>query len=152
MRFAFVSSWAARGITRADGKPMGGSGNAGLLLPAGRNGPAFLVFRNFDAAYAYNAAESYALAISHLTDRLKGGGKIRASWPTDDRPLDREGRQELQRLLISHGYDVGEPDGRVGAKTRDAIKDVERQIGLKQTGRPGGKVLDALRDSVGNTR
>jgi lytic murein transglycosylase len=146
-----VSSWAGRGITRIDGRAMSGSGNAGLLLPAGRNGPAFLVFRNFDAAYAYNAAESYALAISHLTDRLKGGGRIKTPWPTDDRPLDREGRQELQRLLIKHGYDVGEPDGRVGAKTREAIKDVERQVGMRETGRPGGKVLDALRDSAGST-
>jgi lytic murein transglycosylase len=147
-----VSSWAGRGITRIDGRPLSGSGNAGLLMPAGRNGPAFLVFRNFDAAYAYNAAESYALAISHLTDRLKGGGPIKTRWPTDDRPLDRSERQELQRLLSALGYDVGEPDGRIGAKTRAAIKDVERQVGMNQTGRPGGKVLDALRQSVGTVQ
>ena len=49
------------------------------------------------------------------------------------------------RLLASRGYDVGEPDGRIGQKTRDAIKDVERRIGMEPTGRPGGKVLGALR-------
>ena len=49
---------------------------AALLLPAGRGGPAFLVTRNFDALYSYNAAESYALAIAHLSDRLRGGGPL----------------------------------------------------------------------------
>jgi lytic murein transglycosylase len=143
-----VSSWAGRGITRVDGRPLSGSGNAGLLLPAGKNGPAFLVFRNFDAAYAYNAAESYALAISHLTDRLKGGGPIKTAWPTDDRPLSREERKEVQELLIVHGYDIGGADGAIGERTRTAIKDVERQIGMRQSGRAGGKVLDALRASA----
>jgi lytic murein transglycosylase len=140
-----VSSWAGRGITRIDGRALSGGGNAGLLLPAGRNGPAFLVFRNFDAAYSYNAAESYALAISHLTDRLKGGGPIRKAWPTSDRPLSRAERKEMQELLTAIGYDVGTPDGAVGEKTRAAIRDVEKQIGMKQSGRAGGKVLDALR-------
>ncbi|MBE7201472.1 MAG: peptidoglycan-binding protein, partial [Parafilimonas terrae] len=45
----------------------------------------------------------------------------------------------------ARGYDVGEPDGKVGQKTRDAIKDVERRLGMTPTGRPGGKVLEALR-------
>ncbi|TXM93815.1 peptidoglycan-binding protein, partial [Methylobacterium sp. WL122] len=51
----------------------------------------------------------------------------------------------LQARLTARGYDVGEPDGKVGAKTRDAIKEVERSLGMPQTGRPGAKVLEALR-------
>jgi lytic murein transglycosylase len=140
-----VSAWASRGITRADGGALGGSGNAGLLMPAGRNGPAFLVFKNYDAAYSYNGADSYALAISLLSDRIRGRSGIQAAWPTDDPPLSREERRELQRLLIARGYDVGEPDGAVGAKTRAAIKDVEAKNGMAQTGRPGGLVLAKLR-------
>lgn len=140
-----VSSWAARGITKIDGSALTGNGNAGLLMPAGRNGPAFLVFRNYDAAYSYNGADSYALAISLLSDRLKGKPGVQADWPTDDLPLSREERRELQRLLIARGYDVGEPDGAVGAKTRGAIKEIEAKLGMSQTGRPGSKVLKALR-------
>ncbi|HKH34656.1 MAG TPA: peptidoglycan-binding domain-containing protein, partial [Beijerinckiaceae bacterium] len=45
----------------------------------------------------------------------------------------------------ARGYDVGEPDGRIGQKTRDAIKAIEQQVGIRPTGRPGGKVLAALR-------
>ena len=140
-----LSSWAARGITRIDGSALSGSGNAGLLMPAGRNGPAFLVFRNYDAAYSYNGADSYALAISLLSDRIRGKGGIQTPWPTDDLPLSREERRELQRLLTARGYDVGEADGAIGAKTRGAIKEIEAQIGMSQSGRPGGKVLRALR-------
>jgi len=140
-----LSAWAAAGITRIDGRPLSGDYNAGLLLPAGANGPAFLVTRNFDALYSYNAAESYGLAIAILSERLRGNPGIRTAWPTDDPPLSRAERRELQRLLAARGYDVGEPDGKIGQKTRDAIKSVESQIGMRPTGRPGGKVLQALR-------
>jgi lytic murein transglycosylase len=78
-----MSTWTSRGITRVDGRPLG-EGEAGLLLPAGPNGPAFLVTSNFDAIYSYNAAESYALAIASLADRLAGGGPFVTPWPTDD--------------------------------------------------------------------
>ena len=140
-----VSSWVARGVTKVEGGALTGGGNAGLLMPAGRNGPAFLVFKNYDAAYSYNGADAYALAISLLSDRIRGRSGIVTPWPTDDPPLSREQRKELQRLLIARGYDVGEPDGAVGAKTRAAIKDIEAKIGMPQTGRPGGKVLAALK-------
>ena len=140
-----VSSWASLGVTRIDGRPLAGDYPAGLLLPAGPNGPAFLVTRNFDALYSYNAAESYGLAIAVLSDRLRGAPGIRTAWPTDDPPLSRAERREMQRLLAARGYDVGEPDGRVGQKTRDAIKDIERRLGMAPTGRPGGKVLEALK-------
>jgi lytic murein transglycosylase len=140
-----VSSWAARGIVKFDGSALSGSGNAGLLMPAGRNGPAFLVFKNYDAAYSYNGADSYALAISLLSDRIRGRPGVQGEWPTDDLPLSREQRRELQRLLTARGFDVGEPDGAVGALTRAAIKQIEARIGMPQTGRPGEKVLRALK-------
>ncbi|MCZ8185335.1 MAG: lytic murein transglycosylase [Beijerinckiaceae bacterium] len=140
-----LASWSGRGITRVDGSALAGLPAAGLLLPAGRNGPAFLVTRNFDAAYAYNAAESYALAISILSDRLRGRPGIRTPWPTDDRGLSRAERKELQERLTRAGYDVGKPDGAIGALTRAAIKDVEAKLGMPQTGRAGGKVFDSLR-------
>ncbi|MBM6580913.1 lytic murein transglycosylase [Microvirga sp. BT689] len=140
-----LSTWAAMGVRRVDGRPLEGSYAAGIIIPAGVNGPAFLVTRNFDAVYSYNAAESYGLAIALLGDRLKGLSGIQTAWPTDDPPLSRAQRRELQQLLTARGYDVGEPDGKIGSKTREAIKDVERRIGLEPRGRPGGKVLEALR-------
>jgi hypothetical protein len=134
------------GVRRADGSalPVGGERSA-ILLPAGANGPAFVTFKNFDAIYSYNAAESYALAISHLSDRMRGGGPIRAAWPTDDPGLSRAERRELQTLLTGLGYDVGAPDGSIGDKTRSAVMDVQRRSGWTPSGRPGMKILMMLR-------
>ncbi|MGE8676160.1 MAG: lytic murein transglycosylase [Achromobacter kerstersii] len=144
-----MSSWAKQGVTRVDGQALpGGDTPAGLLLPAGRNGPAFLVTRNFDALYSYNAAESYALAIAHLSDRLRGGGPLVQAWPTDDPGLSRAERRELQRLLIAKGYDVGEPDGMIGARTRQALQAAQRELGLPPDGRAGQKALKALKASA----
>jgi lytic murein transglycosylase len=139
-----MSSWAARGLTRVDGRGLG-DGEAGLLLPAGPQGPAFLVTTNFDAIFAYNAAESYALAIAYLADRLEGASPFATPWPTDDPGLSRAERRELQTLLTKRGYDVGEPDGAIGAKTQDAIADFQRKLGRPADGRASSKVLAALR-------
>lgn len=136
--------WQSRGITRLDGGGLG-EGTAALLLPAGRNGPAFLVTKNFDAIYAYNAAESYALAICVLSDRLRGRPGIQTPWPTDDPGLSRAERRELQALLTRHGYDVGDSDGVIGTKTKEAIADFQSRAGLQRNGRASLKVLNALR-------
>ncbi|WP_036296593.1 lytic murein transglycosylase [Methylosinus sp. PW1] len=139
-----MSAWGARGITRLDGGGLG-EGQAALLLPAGRNGPAFLVTHNFDAIYSYNAAESYALAIAVLSDQLRGRPGIQTPWPTDDPGLSRAERREMQALLNRQGYAVGEPDGVIGTKTKEAIADFQSRAGLKADGRAGKKTLDALR-------
>ena len=140
-----VASWGGRGIRAFDGGALTGGGAAGLLLPAGANGPAFLVFRNYDAAFSYNGADSYALAISLLSDRLRGKSGVRAAWPTDDRGLSRAERKEVQELLLRRGYPIGEADGAIGAATRKAIAEYQARVGLTQDGRAGGRVLDALR-------
>jgi lytic murein transglycosylase len=141
---AAMSSWASRGITRVDGAALGG-GNAALIIPAGNDGPAFLVTRNFDALYTYNNAISYALAIAVLSDRLRGGQGIATPWPTDDPGLSRIERKELQTLLQQRGYPIGNIDGVLGAKTREAIADFQERAGLKRDGRAGQKVLQALK-------
>lgn len=145
-----LSAWTARGVRRADGSPLardglGADARAGLLAPAGAAGPAFLVLRNFDAIYSYNAAESYGLAIAHLADRLRGGAPFVAPWPTDDPGLSRAERRELQRLLIARGHDIGEVDGMLGERSRAAIRAEQQRLGQEPTGRAGQKLLAALR-------
>jgi len=141
---ASLSTWAKRGIVRADGKKPSGKASAGLLLPAGQSGPAFLVLRNFSVIRTYNSHDAYALAISHLSDRLKGGKPIKAVWPTSDPGLTRAQRLQLQILLLRAGYDIGEADGKIGPATRGAIKQAEAKFGLPVTGRPGMKIYQAL--------
>lgn len=142
-----MAAWAAQGLRLADGSPLPSSGAAaGLLLPAGVEGPAFLVLRNFDALFSYNAAESYALAIAHLSDRLRGGGRFVTPWPTDDPGLSRAERREVQSLLLERGFDIGEVDGIIGANTRSAIRELQNHLGLPDDdGRAGRRLLEALR-------
>lgn len=141
---ASLSAWGKRGLVRADGKPLSGGAKAGLLLPAGSRGPGFLVFGNFDAIYSYNQAESYALAISHLADRLAGYPGLRTPWPTDDPGLSRAERLRLQELLLANGFDIGTADGKIGPATRAAIAEAETRFGMEPTGRAGRKIYQAL--------
>jgi len=141
-----LADWSARGIRRIDGAALDGPAqDAALLLPAGVGGPAFVVFRNFDAIYGYNAAESYALAIAHLADRLRGGSPFKTTWPTDDPGLSRAERRELQTLLLQRGHAVGEPDGVIGTASRAAIKAEQQKLGITADGRAGQKLLARLR-------
>jgi lytic murein transglycosylase len=145
-----LSAWAARGVKRSDGSPLAGDGSAGLLLPAGPKGPAFLVFRNFDAIYGYNAAESYALAIAHLSDRLRGGGGFVTPWPTDDAGLSRAERREVQTLLAARGHAIGAIgaiDGMLGDASRAAIRIEQQRLGHAVDGRAGQKLLKALKEN-----
>ncbi|WP_312967269.1 lytic murein transglycosylase [Acinetobacter gerneri] len=146
-----LSSWVNRGFTRVDGTPiiqgnLSDSTSAGLMMPAGANGPAFLVFKNFDAIYGYNAAESYALAIAHLSDRLQAKGEFVTPWPTDDAGTSRAERREIQNYLLKKGYDIGDADGLIGDKTRQAIQQEQMKLGLKATGRAGQQILSVLRN------
>ena len=156
-----LADWIATGVRRVDGRPIDAvqaglapATPAAVLLPAARDaltagngaqGPAFIVLRNFDAIYRYNAAESYALAIAHLADQLRGGAAFVTPWPTDDLGLGRSGRRELQERLAAKGHDIGEIDGLVGSRTRAAIRAEERRLGLPESGRAGTRLLDALR-------
>lgn len=140
-----MDDWSARGLKRVDGSPLPAGGSAGLLTPAGPQGPAFLVLRNFDAIYSYNAAESYGLAIAHLSDRLRGDGPFVTPWPTDDPGLSRAERREVQTLLIARGHDIGEVDGMLGEKSRVAIRAEQTRLGQESNGRAGQKLLKSLR-------
>jgi lytic murein transglycosylase len=139
-----MADWRAFGIVQADGRALRGEETAALLLPAGANGPAFLVLRNFFALLAYNPAEVYALAIGHLADRLRGGGAIRAPWPTGEPALSREQRIQLQERLARRGFDVGAADGIIGPRTIAAIKDFQRNVGLMPDGFPTVGLLGRL--------
>jgi len=141
-----IQQWQALGIRRANGaafpKP---AARAWLMVPAGARGPAFLMLTNFRVIMKYNPAEAYALAIGHLADRLRGGGPLVQPWPRDERVLSLEERVEMQQLLATRGFDIGEPDGRFGPRTRAAIRDFQARQGLTADGFASNDVLARLR-------
>ena len=143
-----IREWEHLGITRAGGKPFPRSSDrAFLMVPAGSQGPGFLMLNNFRVIMRYNPAEAYALAIGVLADRLRGGEPLVQAWPRHERVLSREERAEMQQLLARRGFNIGESDGRFGPKTRAAIRDFQARAGLVPDGFPTATVLARLRGS-----
>jgi lytic murein transglycosylase len=141
-----VEQWAHMGVRRANGAAFPrGSDKAFLLAPAGARGPAFLMLGNFRAIMRYNPAEAYALAIGHLADRMRGGEPFVQAWPRDERVLSRSERYELQQRLARRGYDIGEPDGQLGTRTRSALRSYQASVGLIPDGFASSSVLGHLR-------
>ncbi|QFU15410.1 lytic murein transglycosylase [Microvirga thermotolerans] len=144
LRLGF-SSWAALGVRRMDGQPFPRSGEAALFLPAGADGPSFLVTDNYDVIKSYNSSDAYAMGVVHLGDRIMGAGPIRAAWPKDKPLLDKDQREELQKHLAGLGLYRGDADGKLGSKTREAVRNFQLARGLVPDGYADLAVLRELR-------
>ena len=142
------SSFAARGVVRADGSPLPESGEGRLLILAGLNGPVFLVTGNFDVIKTYNNSTAYALSVGLLGDAITGGTGLVARWPIHDRPLTSAQIQRLQVKLKKMGYDVGEVDGKIGDTLRSAVCAFQERNGLT----PDGYASQALFSRVSALR
>ncbi len=138
-----AEAWAALGVTTAQGDrvPVGGS----IIAPNGVGGPAFLLTQNFNVILRYNNAESYAIGVGHLSDRLLGRSAVQASWGPDATGMTIADRQELQRRLTAAGFDTEGSDGVIGARTRAAISGYQARIGVPVTGEPSLALLQGLR-------
>jgi membrane-bound lytic murein transglycosylase B len=130
-----VEEWKKIGVRRANGEPLpAGDVHAAILVPAGAHGPAFMVFDNFRAVLKYNNAQSYALAVGVLADRIKGGPPVMAAWPRQEAPLTREERIAFQNDLKKLGYDPGDIDGVLGHKVRASIRAYQKAHGMPADG------------------
>ncbi len=141
---ADFSEWTRLGLRRADGGRLPQTGSAYLLFPAGAAGPAFLVTANFEAIKRYNISDAYALAISHLADRLRAGAPFVGRWPKNDRQMPRDERIRLQRDLAARGYPVKNFVGQIDFDTRDAIREMQARAGMVPDGHPTLALLEWL--------
>ncbi|MGE3229356.1 MAG: lytic murein transglycosylase [Hyphomicrobium sp.] len=141
------SKWAAWGVTHADGSALEtDSMPASLLLPMGRFGPAFLAFPNFDVYLQWNQSLNYATTAAYLATRIDGEPAMRRGRegiPT----LSIEEAKELQRQLTARGFDVGEIDGLIGLKSRQAVKAMQIKFKMPADSYPTPELLAALRGS-----
>jgi lytic murein transglycosylase len=139
------AQWARWGVTRADGRPLPDDKMpASLLLPMGRNGPAFLAYRNFRVFLEWNESLVYATTAAYLATRLagapqvsRGNGQVPAFGYNDIK--------ELQQLLVRQGFDVGGVDGKLGAQTRAAVKQAQLRLGLPADSYPSLELMARLR-------
>lgn len=126
-----LDHWRALGIAKGNGSALPSIAVSGaVILPAGKDGPAFLVYDNFRVLTEWNRSLFYALSVGHLADRLAGGGPLATAPPPDDRPLARRAIMAMQMDLHALGFDPGEPDGMIGFQTRQAVRDFQRAQGL----------------------
>jgi lytic murein transglycosylase len=141
-----LSKWAAWGVTAADGGALPEPDlPASLLLPMGRHGPAFLAYQNFDVYLKWNQSLNYAITAAYLATRIDGAPAFRQGRKGIP-VLDPASAKEVQRHLADRGFDVGEIDGKIGLKTRQAIKAMQQKFGLPADSYPTPELLAALRE------
>ena len=116
-----VAFFAERGVARVSGRQFADpSLPVFLYVPAGKDGPKFLMTGNYLVLKGYNFSDSYAMSVAHMTDRLKGGGPFVQGWPRSTAFPNLQQRQEIQRALAALGLYAGEVDGRLGPVTQEA--------------------------------
>ncbi|MBX9462083.1 MAG: lytic murein transglycosylase [Aquamicrobium sp.] len=138
-----VSQWTEWGVTKRDGSPLdAGAPDAGLALPMGHKGPAFLVYPNFDVYLEWNQSFTYTLTAANLATRLAGAPRLDARSP--EQGLTGDTMKLLQQKLLDRGHDVGGIDGILGAMTREAVRVEQQRLGLPVDGWPTPALLSNL--------
>ncbi|UGX86348.1 lytic murein transglycosylase [Phyllobacterium meliloti] len=141
-----MAEWQSLGVVRANGKPFPRGGEkAQLKVLDGREGPAFLMTKNFSVLKNYNNADKYALAVGLLADQIGGAPALRQDWNRPFTPISMKEREELQTHLRALGYYDGEVDGKIGSSSRNAIQAFQKRMGLDPDGHPSKEVLTVIR-------
>lgn len=136
-----AADWAALGITTRNG-PLQTSLPASLILPQGRGGPAFLAYPNFRVYFEWNQSFTYVLTAAYFATRLKGAQIFDAGSPEEG--LSGDQMKQLQSKLQARGYDVGDIDGILGARTRQAVQAEQQRLGLPADAWPTPALLSKL--------
>ncbi|MEM7731795.1 MAG: lytic murein transglycosylase [Pseudomonadota bacterium] len=139
------SQWAQLGVTDMRGRAVPDYGQASILLPAGSQGAAFMIFDNFAVIEKYNKADAYVIGVGHLSDRITGGPPIQKAWPRGYVPLSFDEKKELQRRLKRKGFGIEKIDGLVGPNTRRAIRAYQQSVGMNPDGFASQDVLRTIK-------
>ncbi len=140
-----VSQWAKWGVKPATGQLAAADLPASMILPMGRNGPAFLVYPNFKAFLGWNSAYVYSTTVAYYATRIAGAPALNRNGAATIVPLTAPQIVELQQALIKQGYEgLGEADGKFGAGTRAAVKKAQLKYGLPADSYPTVELLERL--------
>jgi hypothetical protein len=136
-----TEDWSALGVTPRNGAFAPGL-SASILLPQGRNGPAFLAYPNYRVLFEWNKSFVYVTTAAYFATRIEGAKPYAAGTPGP--ALDPDQMTALQEKLAALGHDVGKIDGILGAGTRAAVQKEQARLGLPADGWPTRDLLDAL--------
>lgn len=137
-----VAEWQRLGVVPRHGSLPAGSMRASILIPQGRKGPAFMVFPNFRVLFEWNQSYVYVITAAYFATRLEGAPVFVPGNP--DPGLNPDQMRELQRRLIARGYDTGGVTGILGANTRAAVQDAQRDLGMPADAWPTRELLNRL--------
>lgn len=139
-----VSQWKAWGVKPRAGDLAKDDAQASLLLPMGRNGPAFLAYQNFDVYKTWNQSFIYSTTAAYLATRIAGAPQV-SEGNAPVRPLGSDELKELQRHYVRSGWlPEDEVDGKLGGDTRRATRKAQAKLGLPADGYPTVELLQAL--------
>ena len=136
-----VADWQTLGVSPRNGALQNGLG-ASILLPQGRQGPAFLAYPNFRVYFDWNQSFTYVMTAAYFATRLQGARVFDAGNP--EAGLEGAQMKELQTRLQSRGHNVGAIDGILGAGTRAAVRAEQTRLGLPVDGWPTPALLSKL--------
>ena len=139
---ASVREWASRGVRAREGSLGPSNLQASVLLPMGRNGPAFLAYPNFEVYFDWNKSFVYVTTAAYFATRLGGAAVYDAGNPSP--ALSGPQMQQLQQKLTQRGHDVGGIDGILGAMTRAAVQAEQIRLGLPADAWPTQDLLNRL--------
>ena len=137
-----VSQLAGAGVQARQGSLGPSNLPASILLPMGRNGPAFIAYPNFDVYFEWNKSFVYVTTAAYFGTRINGAQAYNAGNPSA--ALSGAQMQALQQKLTARGHDVGGIDGILGAKTRQAVQAEQVRLGLPADAWPTTGLLNAL--------
>ena len=139
-----VSTWQKMGVSAAPGSQLPTTDlKASLLLPMGRNGPAFLAYQNYRVYLEWNQSFIYATTAAYYATRLAGAPQVGRGDNAKQLPYKEV--IELQKLLAKRGHDVGKVDGMIGAGTRSAVRAMQIDLGMPADSYPDAALLQRLR-------
>jgi lytic murein transglycosylase len=128
------AEWSQLGVRDMDDKLLPVLDNSAILLPQGYQGPAFMVFGNFDVIMDWNRSVNYALSVAHLANQFVADKPIIAGADAEQESLSFNQMWALQGRLNEMGFNCGAPDGFPGLKTQAAIRQYQATKNLPQDG------------------
>ena len=134
--------WAALGVAARAGDFARSDLPASIIIPQGRQGPAFLAYPNFNVYFKWNQSFTYVLTAAYFATRLDGAPVYNAGNP--ETGLNSDQMKALQRKLQDRGHDVGKIDGILGAGTRAAVRAEQTRLGLPVDAWPTAELLNRL--------
>lgn len=137
------SAWVSMGVRKRNGRLPADNLHASLLLPMGKDGPAFLAYQNFRIYTEWNKSLVYATTAAYLGTRLNGAPPVsKGRGPVAT--LSLADTKQLQTILQSKGYNVGKIDGVIGANTRASVRMEQKRLGMAVDGYPTQRLLIKL--------